>query len=77
MVIISPWNNSFLKKNQLNRLDMIFKTVNELMMKIAVTKLEPSPQPYLTLQWIQIRMSSLDMAHRQFSVTPNYKYQYQ
>ena len=45
------------------------KPFNKLMMTSVTEKLAPSPQPSTSLQGNQICMSSLDMAHRKFTIT--------
>ena len=47
------------------------------MTTIMNTLMEPSPQDYSIPWGNKIRMSSLDMDHRQFDITHEDRYQYQ
>ena len=40
----------------------------------SYTQTEPSPWPYTNLWGKKIRMSGLDVTHRQFAITPKDKY---
>ena len=54
---------------------IVLQTVNKLMITITITKPAPLPRPSLILQWKQIGISGLDVSHRQFTITPEEKYQ--
>ena len=53
---------------------MILQTVNQLMMKIAITKLSPLPWHYSSPKDKQIFMSGMYMAHRKCYITPEGRY---
>ena len=53
------------------------QTINQLMIKSAITQAPPLPQPSSIFRGKQICMYCLDTAHIQFSITREEKYQYQ
>ena len=53
----------------------VLQSVNQLIIKSAITQLAPLTRHPSILWGDQINMSGLGMAHTQFDITPKYNYQ--
>ena len=76
--ILSSTDEKSINNNEQGKIGMNFlQTINQFMMKSEITQPSYLPRPSSILRGKQIRMSGLDMAHRQFSITLEENYQYQ
>ena len=76
--ILSSADEKNINNNIQENFGVIFlHAINPFIMKSEKTKPEPSLQPSSSIRWNKIPMSVFDTSRIQFSITPEYKYQYQ